>query len=160
MVEHGPEEPGVEGSSPSPSTNFGEYMVYWITGKRNAGKTTYSLKLKKELEEDGSNVLILDGDGVRKYFPTGYTDDERRKHILRVAKFAAIAEEQNIVVIIAMIAPMKKWRMEARKFFEKSMLVYIQGGELWAGTTYEEPDSDEKPLEIIEAWKDEIDYQI
>lgn len=119
-------------------------MVYFITGKASAGKSVYSKRFKRYFEECGKTVLLLDGDTVREYFKDeGYNDEQRENHIMRVAKFAALCEKQGFTVIIAMIAPKKEWRMKARKLFDKSMLIYMPGGYLWEGTTYEEPDHEE-----------------
>lgn len=123
-------------------------MVYWLTGRSSAGKTVYAKRLKRNLEETGAKVLLLDGDEVRDQFGNQQYDDEARlNHMLSTAKFAAIAERQGFVVIIAMISPKKEWRMKARKLFDKSMLIYLPGGMLWEGTEYEEPDHEEMMVE-------------
>ena len=118
-------------------------MIYWITGKRNAGKTVYAERLAKELREKGHQVAVFDGDAVRDKFPTGFSDAQRHDHIIRIARFAAVLEEQGIIVIIALVSPNRKWREEARALFRESILVYIPGGDLWEGTTYEEPNKEE-----------------
>lgn len=118
-------------------------MVYWITGKASSGKTLYARRLQEHFERLGERVLLLDGDEVRQYFETGYTDEERREHILRIAAFGSIAEDQGFLVIIALMSPKKEWRMEARKMFKRSMIIYVPGGTLWPGTIYEEPDHEE-----------------
>jgi adenylylsulfate kinase-like enzyme len=118
-------------------------MIYWITGRSSSGKSVYSKRLKRHLESLGDKVLILDGDVVRSYFPTGYSDEEREDNIMRIAKIAAIAEEQGFTVIVAVISPTKKIRMKARKLFNESILIYMPGGFLWEGTEYEEPDHEE-----------------
>lgn len=123
-------------------------MVYWLTGKSSAGKTVYSKRLKRQFEDLGAKVLLLDGDTVRDQFDNKEYDDESRlSHIMTIAKFAAIAEKQGFVVIIALISPKKEWRMKARKLFDKSMLIYLPGGILWEGTEYEEPDHEEMMVE-------------
>jgi adenylylsulfate kinase len=123
-------------------------MVYWLTGKSSAGKTVYAKRLKRQFEKLGAKVLLLDGDEVRDQFNNNeYDDDSRLHHIMSVASFAAIAERQGFVVIIALISPKKEWRMKARKLFDKSMLIYLPGGILWEGTDYEEPDHEEMMAE-------------
>jgi adenylylsulfate kinase-like enzyme len=62
---------------------------------------------------------------------------------MRVAKIASIAESQGITVIIALVSPKAKWRIEARKLLKESKLIYLSGGTLWAGTEYEEPMEEE-----------------
>jgi len=118
-------------------------MVIWITGRASSGKTTYANRLKKLIENTNKKILILDGDDVRKYFKSGFTDQDREEHILRIASFAAIAEKQGFIVIVALISPKKEWRVKARKLFDKSVLIYMPGGYLWDNTEYEEPDHEE-----------------
>ncbi|MHA1815982.1 MAG: adenylyl-sulfate kinase [Candidatus Heimdallarchaeaceae archaeon] len=123
-------------------------MVYWITGRSSSGKTVYAKRLKREFESLGSQVLCLDGDEVRDLTTDDdYTDEARERHIMTIAKFAAIAERQGFIVIIALISPKKEWRMKARKIFNKSMLIYMPGGFLWEGTEYEDPDHEEMMVE-------------
>lgn len=123
-------------------------MVYWFTGKSSSGKTVYAKRLKRQLEEFGAKVALLDGDEVRDQFGNQeYKDEDRQRHIMMIANFASILEKQGFVVIIALISPKKEWRMKARKLFEKSMLIYLPGGFLWEGTDFEEPDHEEMMCE-------------
>ena len=118
-------------------------MVIWITGRKGSLKTTTANVLASKYRKEGKAVLILDGDNVRDHFPCGFSDRERRNNIMRIAHIAAIAEAQDITVICALISPKKRWRQEARKLFKESRLMYLDGGTLWKGTTYEEPDTEE-----------------
>lgn len=114
-------------------------MVIWITGKRSSGKTTYAKRFKTFLEDAGQKVLLLDGDEIRDL--TGdkdFSDESREQHIMTTARFAALAEKQGFIIIIALVSPKQKWRMEARKLFDKSILIPLPNGELWEGTDYEE----------------------
>lgn len=118
-------------------------MVYFITGRKDSGKTTYAMNLAKRLRQEGKAVYVLDGDEVRDLIPADFDEEGRRKHILRISKFAKIAERQGIIVIIALMSPRKRWREEARDMFKESQLVYMLGGTLWPDTLYEEPDEGE-----------------
>jgi len=114
-------------------------MVIWITGKRSSGKTTYAKRLKTFFENLGGKVLLLDGDEIRDINSNNnFSDEAREKHIMSTARFAALAEKQGFIIIIALVSPKKKWRMEARKLFDKSILIPLPNGELWEGTEYEE----------------------
>ena len=62
---------------------------------------------------------------------------------MRIACFSALLEAQGYTVIIALVSPKKAWRQEARAIFKESKLIYVPGGTLWKGTTYEEPDEEE-----------------
>jgi len=118
-------------------------MIYWITGKAGAGKTVRAYKLAMELIKNGEHPIILDGDNVREWFPAGFSDEQREEHIMRIAKIAGMLEQQDFPVIVALVSPKKAWRQAARAMFEYSELIYVEGGTLWPGTTYEEPDEEE-----------------
>ena len=118
-------------------------MVYFITGRAHSGKTTTAFQLAWHLSKKGKTVLMLDGDQVRNLIPTGFSNLDRYNHIMRIAAFAAIAEAQGITPIIALMAPKKAWRQQARELFKKSKLIYRPGGTLWENTVYEEPDKEE-----------------
>ena len=115
-------------------------MVIWITGKAGAGKTSYARYL---LYRYGYKSVLLDGDNLRKYFPTGFSDEEREKLNMTTARIAALLEEQGFIPIVAKISGRKKWRQEARKLFKKSKLIYMEGGTVWDDNPYEEPDAEE-----------------
>jgi len=46
-------------------------------------------------------------------------------------------------VIVELFAPTKDLRMTARRMWSCSQLIYLPGGTLWEGTTYEEPEKEE-----------------
>jgi len=95
-------------------------MIYWITGRSSSGKTVYAKRLKRQLQDLGGQIVLLDGDEVRDQFSNQeYEDKDREKHIMTIANFASILEKQGFIVIIALISPKKDWRMKARKLFEK-----------------------------------------
>jgi len=117
-------------------------LVYLITGRKGAGKTTRARILAHKIRQENKQVLILDGDDVRQYFPTGFTDEDRRNHILHMAKIAALAEAQGIVTIIACVSPMREWRRMVKDTVIDYRQIYIPGGTLWKSTIYEEPGPD------------------
>lgn len=119
-------------------------MVYWITGRKNSGKTTYAKALADGFRREGRPVLMLDGDDVRKRIADpGYTDDGRRANIDLVSRIASLAEAQGIIVIVSLISPKAEWRQAARQRFMESKLIYLPGGSLWQGSAYEEPTEEE-----------------
>jgi len=110
-------------------------MVYWITGRKNSGKTTLAYRIAAQ-----TNGIVIDGDEVRDYFFAGYTDEDRWKNILRIAKIARLIEKQGKTVIVACVSPKKEWRENAQAFFEECIEICMPFGELWEGTEFEEPD--------------------
>lgn len=114
-------------------------MVIWITGKKGAGKTAVAYKLARAYPQS----LVLDGDEMRQLFPEDFTDIGRANNIGRLAKWAAHLENEGYTAIVACISPRKEWRQAARALFTRSILIYLPGGKLWKGTTYEIPDEEE-----------------
>ena len=120
-------------------------MVYWITGKSGSGKTTLVYKMAyHEVANGNPKVLVLDGANIRQYFPEGdFTEEGRKRHILTIARFAAVVERQGFTVFIELFSPKKEWREEAAKLFREFRLIYCPGGTVWKGTEYEEPKKEE-----------------
>lgn len=118
-------------------------MVYWLTGRKGSGKTTLAYHLKEILESYNEMVVILDGDEIRGQFPVGYKNPERRKRTIDISKMAVIFEEQGVIPIIALLSEKRMWRVECRKMFEESKLIYLPGGSGPKGVDYEIPDAEE-----------------
>ena len=118
-------------------------MIYWVTGKKNSGKTTLAYHLKEILESYGESVVILDGDEIRAEFPIGYNDAVRWKRTYAIGELAVIFERQGVIPIIALLSEKREWRIHTRKLFKKSKLIYQPGGDSIEGTNYEIPDEEE-----------------
>ena len=108
-------------------------MVYWITGRAGSGKTTLAYRIAKQT--DG---IVIDGDEVRQLFPTGWTDEDRYNHIMMMARFARLLEQQGKVAIVACISPKRVWRREAQGLFDDCVEICMPFGELWEDSSYEE----------------------
>lgn len=120
-----------------------EIMVILVTGKAGAGKTEWANRYARELQAERRQVLVVDGDEVRKWFVNDYTDHGRENNLTTIAKIAALAEQRGLIVIVAAVSPKKAWRQMMRSYWMQSRLVYIPGGTLWEGSTYERPDWEE-----------------
>ena len=108
-------------------------MVFWITGRKSSGKTTLAYRIAKQI--DG---IVVDGDHIRKYFPTGFSDEERYDNIIRIAKIAKIIEDQSKIAVVACVSPKLKWRKEAQAMFDDCIEIEMPFGTLWKNTEYEE----------------------
>ena len=119
-------------------------MVYLITGKAGAGKTHYANELSKELTKDGHKVKHLDGDVLRKQTKNDdYSDIGRKNNLLCAAKETKHYEDKGCIVLLSFICPRKEWRDMMRKQWQESIVIYIPGGTLWEGSTYEKPSKEE-----------------
>jgi len=112
-------------------------MVYWITGRKNSGKTTLAYRLKAQIPDS----VVLDGDQVRELWENIQYDKEGRKQNLElIAKIALLLEKQGHTVIIACVSPIRSEREYYQMWFDKCIEICMPFGELWEGTVYEEPE--------------------
>lgn len=121
-------------------------MLYLITGRAGAGKTTRAIEIADSwwFRYSGQRCVIIDGDDVRLLWNDGdYSDVGREKHAVRMTRIAVLVEKQGLTPIIAAVTPTRRIRDLIRSYFEESKLIYMEGGKLWPGTTYEEPTEEE-----------------
>ena len=101
-------------------------FVLWFTGLSGAGKTTIATEVYHELQKDEYKVEYLDGDVIRSIFPqTGFTKEERNRHLGRVSYLASTLSKNGISVIAAFISPYKEARKFARSLSENFIEVYL-----------------------------------
>jgi adenylylsulfate kinase len=106
--------------------------VIWLTGLSGSGKSTIAEKLYEEMIKRNLRVEHLDGDRVREIFPrTGFTKEERDRHIRRIGFLASMLEKNGVFVIASFIAPYK----ESRDFVRNSCINYK---EIYLSTPLEE----------------------
>ncbi len=102
--------------------------VIWFTGLPCSGKTTLSKMLEKELKAKGKDVVILDGDELRKTISKdlGFSEEDRKEHNRRVINLAKKLNQQGKFVIVALVSPLRAVREEARKAIGDGFLeVYL-----------------------------------
>ena len=101
-------------------------IVIWLTGLSASGKTTIGDTLAENLKTLGHRVEHLDGDLVRKMFPgTGFTREERDRHIKRVGYLAAMLEKHDVFVVASFISPYREARAFVRSQCNNYIEVYI-----------------------------------
>lgn len=110
--------------------NFGrkEYKpkVIWFTGLSGSGKSTLAEALYKRLKEQDIKVEQLDGDIVRNVFPkTGFSKEERNRHVRRVGFLASKLEENGVTVIASFISPYRESREFVRTQCSQFVEVYV-----------------------------------
>lgn len=119
-------------------------FYYLIIGRAGAGKTTYAKQVLAECFHNGIAAVILDGDALRNIYKNDdYTDTGRWNNVMDCIELAERYMELDVVPIIAMVCP----KDEYRAFIENSLginsrLVYIEGGKLWEGTDFDEPNEE------------------
>jgi adenylylsulfate kinase len=93
-----------------------ESRVLWLTGLSGAGKSTMAVALQQRLTAAGIRAAVLDGDAVRAGLcrGLGFSPEDRRENIRRVAEVAKLMREAGLVVICALISPLRDDRAMAR----------------------------------------------
>ena len=91
-------------------------VVAWLTGLSGSGKTTLALGAERALHERGFLVRRLDGDDVRRGLNAGlgFSMEDRRENIRRIAEAARLHAESGLVVLVAAISPTLEIRALAR----------------------------------------------
>ena len=89
----------------------------WLTGLSGSGKSTIAKQLEKDLIEQGHLCYILDGDNVRHGLnrDLGFSMEDRKENIRRIAEVAALMNDAGVVVITAFISPYISDRAAARE---------------------------------------------
>jgi len=105
-------------------------ITIWLTGRPASGKTTTAHALRATLLSRGMSVLAVDGDDLRKGLSgdLGFSAEDRSKNVQRAAHIARLANEQDMVCIVALISPIAADREKARDIVgpERFLEVYLQ----------------------------------
>ncbi len=98
-------------------------FVLWLTGLPGSGKTSIANALAERLRGLGLKVEILDGDWVRKTInpDAGFTKEQRRQHLLRVAWIARLLGRNGVGVICSFVSPYRAVREEIRRIVEEEV---------------------------------------
>jgi adenylylsulfate kinase len=91
--------------------------VLWMYGLSGSGKSTIAAALERQLHEAGRFVVILDGDNFRHGLNSdlGFSDEDRKENVRRVAEVAKIFASQGVIVLVSVITPKQVLRDQARK---------------------------------------------
>ncbi|MEM9280367.1 MAG: adenylyl-sulfate kinase [Verrucomicrobiota bacterium] len=104
--------------------------VIWMYGLSGSGKSTLANLLERRLHEQGKLVKVLDGDNVRSGLNSnlGFSDDDRRENIRRVAEVAKLFADGGVVTVTSFITPNNELRELARSIIGENdfLEVYIR----------------------------------
>jgi sulfate adenylyltransferase len=99
-----------------------------FTGLSGSGKTTVSKAVVQDLKKRGHIIERLDGDVVRQHLTgdLGFSKDDRDKNIRRVGYVAHLLTRNNVIVLMANIAPYRAIRDEIRQLIGNYLEVYVK----------------------------------
>lgn len=91
-------------------------MMVWFTGLSGSGKSTVALGVERELASRGILCRILDGDNIRAGINSnlGFSEEDRRENIRRIAEIGKLFVETGIVTLACFVSPTEEIRQLAR----------------------------------------------
>ena len=91
-------------------------MMVWFTGLSGSGKSTIALGVEQELHRRGILCRILDGDNIRAGINSnlGFSAEDRRENIRRIAEVGKLFVETGIVTLSCFVSPTREIRQMAR----------------------------------------------
>ena len=94
-------------------------VVVWLTGLPGSGKSTIADEVERRLFERGVRSFTLDGDTVRSTLSEdlGFTPEDRRENVRRVARVAELMLDAGLVVLVSLVSPFRTDRELARERF-------------------------------------------
>ena len=91
-------------------------VMLWFTGLSGSGKSTVAVALERELHRRGRLCRLLDGDNIRTGINAGlgFSDDDRRENIRRIAEVGKLFVDTGIITLAAFVSPTEELRTLAR----------------------------------------------
>lgn len=89
--------------------------MIWFTGLSGSGKSTIAIAVERELHQRGLLCRILDGDNIRSGINNnlGFTAEDRRENIRRIAEVSKLFVDTGIITLAAFISPNNELRQMA-----------------------------------------------
>jgi len=90
--------------------------VIWFTGLSGSGKSTLAVQLEAQLHDAGFKTYLLDGDNIRSGLnrDLGFSETDRIENIRRIAEVARLMFDAGLIVITAVISPLRVDRQIAK----------------------------------------------
>lgn len=91
-------------------------IMIWMTGLSGSGKSTIAIGVERELHKKGILCRILDGDNIRAGINSnlGFSEEDRRENIRRIAEIGKLFVDTGIVTIACFVSPTNELRQMAR----------------------------------------------
>jgi adenylyl-sulfate kinase len=101
--------------------------VVWLTGLSGAGKSTIAEALEQHLRHAGQPAYVLDGDKVRTGLCSdlGFSPEDRKENIRRIAEVARLFADAGLVCIVAFISPYRADRDRARALLPAGRFIEV-----------------------------------
>jgi len=102
-------------------------VVIWLYGLSGSGKSTLANALERSLHDSGRLVIMLDGDNLRSGLnrDLGFSEQDRRENIRRVAECAKTMIHSGVIVLVSLITPKEEFRQSAREIIGDDDLIEV-----------------------------------
>ena len=121
---------GKDGSVPPEVAEYIKALrtTLWLTGLPCAGKTTLGKRIKEELDNRWYKAIHLDGDDVRDKLNAdlGFSPEDRKENLRRVAHVARLFNENGNFVIASFISPSNELRRMVGDIIGNFKLAYVK----------------------------------
>lgn len=99
----------------------------WFTGLSGSGKSTIAIALEERLSREDILCRILDGDNIRTGINRGlgFSEEDRRENIRRIAEVCKLFTDTGIVTLAAFVSPTNELRELAREIIGDEDFVEI-----------------------------------
>ena len=99
-----------------------------LTGLPCAGKTTLAKRLKDELDNHGFKTVHLDADDVRNKLNAdlGFSPEDRKENLRRVAHVAQLFNENGNFVIASFVCPVEEYRAMMKETIANFKTVFVK----------------------------------
>lgn len=102
--------------------------VIWLTGLSGAGKSTIARALEHELLTSGILAAVIDGDQLRTGLSSDldFSESGRRENIRRATELAGAMAGAGVVVIAALISPLRDDRMRCATRLQQLGISFLE----------------------------------
>jgi adenylylsulfate kinase len=102
-------------------------VILWFTGLSGAGKSTLAHAVEEQMHLAGCRTFVLDGDNVRQGLcrDLGFSDQDRRENVRRIAELAKLMLEAGVITLTAFISPFNAERQLARQLVQPCDFIEI-----------------------------------
>jgi len=102
-------------------------LTFWFTGLPGSGKSTLAVAMEHALSRSRRACLVLDGDVMRTGLSRdlGFSAEDRRENIRRIAEVCRLFNSADVIVIAALISPLRSDRAMAKEIIGHERFVEI-----------------------------------
>jgi adenylylsulfate kinase len=101
--------------------------VVWLTGIPGSGKSTIADATERNLYAQGIQTAVLDGDNIRLGLcaDLSFSDEDRNENVRRVSETAKLFIECGMVVIVALVSPVRETREQIKQLLNPNDFLEI-----------------------------------